>query len=105
MTSDWTQSTRALKAVVIILGVMIVAGAVVVAVELFRRAGTMSTAATGSYADVPVPLPPGARALGMAGDGDALSLLVEGRDGRQQVLTIDRRTGAVLGVLQLRPEP
>lgn len=84
---------------------MIVAGVVVLAVELVRRTVTMSTPSTESYAAATVPLPPGARALGITGDGDVLSLLVEGRDGRQQVLTIDRRDGVVLGVLQLEPEP
>ncbi len=103
MALDWTQSTRTLKAVVIVLGVMIVAGAVVIAVELVRRMGNMPGAPAERYAEATVALPAGARALSVTGDGEAVSLLVEGPDGQQQLLTIDRRSGEILGTLVLQP--
>ena len=93
-----------LKAVVIVLGVVIVAGATVVAVEIFRRAGQPVERPPGGFATTTVPLPAGARVIGMTGGGDALSLLVERADGRQQVITVDRSSGAVLGTLTLEPE-
>ena len=99
MTQDWTQSTRALKAVVIILGVLIVGAATMVAYEIVRRAGSMGDAAPDGAANVTVPLAAGERVLGMTGEGDALSFLIEDAQGRQRVVTVDRRTGATLGVL------
>ena len=102
MTTDWTQTTRALKAVVIGLGVLIVLAAAAVVAELVRRTGTVVDTA-GGYATAPVSLPPGARVIGMAGEDDVLSLLVEDGDGGQRIITIDRRSGAVLGTLTLTP--
>ena len=49
---------------------------------------------------VAVPLAAGERVLGMTGEGDALSFLVEDAQGRQRVVTVDRRTGAPVGVLE-----
>ena len=103
MTTDWTQNTRALKAVVIGLGVLIVLAAAAVVAELVRRTGSVVDSA-GEYATAPVWLPPGARVIGMAGEDDALSLLVEDGDGGQRIITVDRRSGAVLGTLTLTPE-
>ena len=100
MTQDWTQSTRALKAVVIILGVLIVGAATVVAYEILRRAGSMGDAAPNGFANIAVPLEAGERVLAMTGEGDALSFLVEDAQGRQRVVTVDRRTGKTLGVLE-----
>ena len=102
MTTDWTQNTRALKAVVIGLGVLIVLAAAAVVAELVRRGGRVVDAA-GEYATAPVSLPPGARVIGMTGEDDALSLLVEDGDGGQRIITVDRRSGAVLGTLTLTP--
>ncbi len=100
MTQDWTQSTRALKAVVIILGVLIIGAATVVAYEVVRRAGSIGDAAPDGAATVAVPLAAGERVLGMTGEGDTLSFLIEDTQGRQRVVTVDRRTGATLGVLE-----
>ena len=103
MAQDWTQTTRALKAVVIVLGVIIVLGAAVIAVEIVRRAGDLVQPAPERFATTTVPLAADARIVGMTGEGDAISLLVEAADGRQRVITIDRRTGAVLGTLTFEP--
>ena len=105
MTQDWTQTARTLKAVVIVLGVLIVAATAIVAVEIFRRAGGIGERAGGDVAAATVPLAAGERVIGMTGDDDALSLLIEGADGRQRVLTVDRASGAVLGTLSLEPAP
>ena len=102
MTTDWTQTTRALKAVVIGLGVLIVLAAAAVVAELVRR-GSGVIESAGVYASAPVWLPPGARVVAMTGADDALSLLVEDAGGSQRIITIDRRSGAVLGTLTLTP--
>ncbi len=105
MTQDWTQTARTLKAVVIVLGVAIVTATAIVAVEIFRRAGGIGERPPGDVAAATVPLSSGERVIGMTGDDDALSLLIEGADGRQRVLTVDRTSGAVLGTLSLEPAP
>jgi hypothetical protein len=51
-----------------------------------------------------VALPEGARVIGMTGEGDQLSLLVEDANGGQRVMTIDRRSGALLGVITVESE-
>ena len=84
---------------------MIVVGATVIAVELVRRTGNVLGDSTERPVAAVLSIPAGTRALGVTGDGDAVSLLVEDSDGRQQLITIDRRSGAVLGVLMLQPEP
>ncbi len=84
---------------------LIVAGGLILAVEIFRRVGDLGERSNGDFATTAVPLPAGARVIGVAGAGDAVSLLVEYADGRQQVITVDRTSGAVLGTLTLEPEP
>ncbi len=83
---------------------LIVAGALILAVEVFRRAGGLGEPPPAGFATTDVPLPAGARVIGMTGAGDALSLLVEHADGRQQIITVDRTSGAVLGTLTLAPK-
>ena len=92
-----------LKAVVIVLGVLVVLGVGVIVAEIVRRVGDAAGPSSPELATAAVPLPPGARAIGMTGEGDALSLLVEDGDGGQWVITVDRRSGAVLGTLTLMP--
>jgi hypothetical protein len=105
MTTDWTQNMRALKAVVIGLGVVIAVGLAVLVVVVFNRVIAPSGGdSPEGFATTAVALPAGARVITMTGEDDTLSLLVEGPDGRQQVITVDRRDGAVLGTLNLTPE-
>jgi len=113
MATDWTQNTRALKIVVTVLGLAILLGSTGLVIALVKRGGkaieratdasASAPAAAGNYVSATVALPGGGRALSMTGDGDRLSLLVEGADGRQRIVTLDRRTGAVLGTLTLAP--
>jgi len=104
-----TQSARLLKAIVIVLGVLIVAAGAVLVSELVGRLGGGSevadTAPAGDFADARVTLPPGARVLAMTGTGDALSLLVEAGDKGQIIVTVDRRDGTILGTITLAPAP
>ncbi len=106
MAQDWTQTTGALKAFVIILGVVIVVATAVLAVEIFRRAagGPADERPPAGFATTTVPLPAGARVIDITGGGDTLSLLVELADGNRLVITVDPRSGAVLGTLGLEPE-
>ncbi len=99
-----------LKLVVIALGIAILVAATGLVVALVKRGGRTVERATAPPVAAPLPLatgavalPGGGRALAMTGDGDRLSLLVEGADGRQRIVTLDRRTGLVLGTLTLAP--
>jgi hypothetical protein len=104
MTTDWTQKARALKAIVIILGVLIAAGLAVLIIVVFQRVVAPSGSSSPNQpVTATVALPVGARVINMTSEDDTLSLLVEGPGGRQQVITVDRRNGAVLGTLDLIP--
>ena len=106
MTTDMTQSARLLKAIVIGLGVLILLGVALIVYEVIGRSGKIGARVSpDSYATATVTLPSGARVVGMTGEGDYLSLLVEDAAGRQRVMTIDRRSGAVVGTLTLETEP
>ena len=100
MTTDLNQNAQMLKAVVIGLGALILLGVGLVAYEIIgRAAGSMAVPVSATVA-----LPAGSRVVSMTADGDHLSLLIEDADARQRVMTIDRRSGAVIGILTLEPE-
>ena len=102
MTTDWTQTARLLKAIVIGLGVLILLGGALIVYEMISRSGKIGAPVSpDSYATTSLTLPSGARVVGMSGEGDYLSLLVEDAAGGQRVITIDVRSGAVLGILTL----
>ena len=107
MTTDWTKTASLLKAVVIGLGVLILLGVALIGYKMIGRAGDVSgdvvVASSDPYSDASVALPAGSRVVAMTAEGDRLSLLVEDGDGRQRVMTIDARSGAVLGILTLEP--
>ena len=104
MTTDWTKTTRLLKAVVIGLGVLILAAVGLIVYEMVGRAVGDGQESSDDYVSASVNLPPGSRVVGMTADGDRLSLLIEDAAGHQRVMTVDRRSGAVLGILTLEPE-
>jgi len=94
---------------VIGLGLVIIGLTDVVVMVIIDRAGDSGgetpapALSERDYADVAVALPTGAAAVTMTGDGDALSLLLRLADGSQQIMTVDRRTGKLLGTLELMP--
>jgi len=107
MAQDWTQTTRVLKAVVVILGIVIVVGLAVLIAEIGRRIFTAAETpapAESGYAEAVVPLPAGARARAMTGTGTRATLLIDRADGRQELVTIDLATGAVIGRITLAPD-
>ena len=72
--------------------------------EMVGRAVGDGQESSDDYVSASVNLPPGSRVVGMTADGDRLSLLIEDAAGHQRVMTVDRRSGAVLGILTLEPE-
>jgi hypothetical protein len=86
---------RALKAAVIIMGVLIVAGTVVVAVTIANRLGTRPAPPAISGLGEPA----GSRILGIAATGDRLAVHVTGGGVEDRVVLVDPATHRVLGRL------
>ncbi len=68
---------------------------------VIERVGDGVAQSPAGLGDGTVTLPPGSRVVTMTEEDDHLSLLIEDARGRQRVVTIDRRSGAVIGVLTL----
>ncbi|WP_291299031.1 DUF6476 family protein [Elioraea sp.] len=92
---------RALKAAVIIMGVMIVAGtillAVVVANRLSGRDGPAVQASLGQ--------PAGTRIVSLAGAGDRVAVHVTGGGLPDRILLLDPASGRVVGTLAAEGPP
>jgi hypothetical protein len=111
-TVSMGRGLNTIKAIVIGLGIGIIGLTILIVMVIIDKAGDEAGKIEATetpmveaedYADVAVALPAGATVMTMAGGGDALSLLVRLPDGSQQVMTVDRRTGEVLGTLELMP--
>ena len=98
---------QALKALVIVLGVMIVAGIAVIGVTIYHRATNLvNSPVPGStepgFARVALELPPGSRIVEMTAEGDRLILRLRLADGGWRILILDMATGKRLGTFELR---
>jgi hypothetical protein len=95
-----------LKVLVIVMGLLIVAGFVVIAAEIARR---MSTSNAGrppasAYAEH-IALPSGAQVLSMTAVGDRLVVHIETQAGLSIAYVVDPRTGGLLGTIEFPPGP
>ena len=107
---------RALKGLVIGMGVVILIGFAVVVVALIERAerapstpaqsapSTVQRPSPGVFGDVAVALPLGAQVVGTATDAGRLIVHLRLADGNARVLVIDLATGRRLGAIRLVPE-
>jgi hypothetical protein len=98
---------RALKIVVVVMAVMILAGTatlVVVIAGRMSRSGPV-TAPSAPFAAAPIELPAGARIETMSVATDRLVLLIVLPDGNRQLVIIDLATGRRLGAIPLRTAP
>jgi hypothetical protein len=92
---------RALKAAVIIMGVMIVAGTVTLAVLLANRmAGRSAPAVEASLGQ-----PSGTRIVGIAGAGERVAVHVSGGGLPDRILLLDAARGRVVGTLLPEGQP
>lgn len=86
---------RVLKAVVIIMGVLIVAGTVVLAMTIANRLGNRpAPPALAGLGE-----PEGSRILGIAATGDRLAVHVTGGGAEDRIVLVDPATHRVLGRL------
>lgn len=101
---------RALVALTIFMGVLIVAGLAVIVVTIVHRVSAPKpelaavTAAAGAPGHATVALPPGAAILNVTGVGDRLVLHVATPQGGDALITLDPATGAVIETIDLVPQ-
>jgi hypothetical protein len=92
---------------VIVMGLLIVAGFVVVAAEIARRMSSASTsaspAASGASFAKSIALPSGAQVLSVDPAGDRLAVHVRSVEGRSTLYIVDPRNGALLGTVDFPP--
>lgn len=97
---------RALKALVIVMGVLIVIGVVVVAVTIVKRGARLAEMpATAGFGRAEIGVPPGSRVVETAIDGNRMVLRLVLVDGRTRMVVVNLRTGRRMGAIDLRPRP
>lgn len=107
---------KALKTLVIVLGVLILAGIAAVGVTLYNRAtrpgglaGERAAAPATRPAERPTAgslgLPAGSRIKGIAGAGNRVVIHVELPGGEEQLLLLDPATGQIAGRLGVSAAP
>ena len=98
---------RALKILVVVMGVMLVVGfAALIAVIAGRvaRSGPPATAAR-EFAGAPIDIPRGGRIEAMTAGADRLVLALVLPGGDRQLVVIDLAKGVRLGTIELHPVP
>ena len=91
---------RALKVLVIVMGVLIVAGTAVVIVTVAKR---VSQAGRTAPVAASLTLPAGCSVAEMTTIGDRLALRLEGAGDCRQILLVDPATGSITGHIGLVP--
>ena len=86
---------RALQALVIVMGVLIVAGMATIAITLVHRSGTPS----GPLPDLVLSEPPGTQIAAVSAFGARLAVLLRG-GGADRVVIVDAR-GGIVGRIRL----
>jgi hypothetical protein len=93
---------------VIVMGLLIVAGFVVIAAEIGRRMSGSSSSPSAARSPATafserIALPSGAQVLSMNPVGDRLVVHVETQDGLSTAYIVDPRNGHLLGVIAFPP--
>ncbi len=98
---------RALKILVVVMGVMLIVGfAALIAVIAGRVSrGEPAPATARVFAGPSIDIPRGARIEAMAAGPDRLILALTLPEGGRQLLVIDLATGTRLGTIELHPVP
>jgi hypothetical protein len=99
---------KGLRALVIIMGVMIVAGLIVVIVTIASRLSGSETTAGGAappkFDNVDLPVPAGCQVVETVTAADRLVLRLGSGERCNRVLIVDLGTGELLGSLRLVPK-
>ncbi len=91
---------RGLLVLVVVMGVLIVAGVATVGVTITRRLS--AAGAAGAVGSVALAEPAGTRMVSIAPAADRLAVLLQG-GGPDRIVLLDPRTGAVSGRIGLAP--
>jgi Family of unknown function (DUF6476) len=102
-----TRNMKPLVALVIIMGVLIVAGLVVVVVTIVNRMGgggrSVEARTAAEFATADLPVPAGCQVVETTTADDRLVLRLGSGERCNQVLIVDMATGKLLGTLRLVP--
>lgn len=105
---------RALKALVIVMGVLILAGMGLVGYGIVKRTAIPErplqsaagpAAAARPYGPVELALPSGARIARTRTSGERLIVELELASGGERLLVVDLATGGLVGTIDLKPQP
>ena len=96
---------RALKALVVIMGIMILIGVAALIAAIAGRLARPAPEAARPYVAAPIELPRGARVEAMAAGPDRLVLDLVLPEGERQLLILDLATGRRMVVIELRSAP
>ena len=96
-----------LKAFVITTGIMLVIGAIALAVLIMLKASRTDESAVVEAQALPVDLdlPSGTRVQQVIPEGKRLVLLAEDQEGRQYLAVVDALSGARLSLIRITPSP
>jgi hypothetical protein len=101
---------RALKVLVVVMGVLLIAGVVVVIVTIMSRMTQKATPAApvpahlAPFGNTTVMLPPDSLVMEVQGTGDRIVLRLDLKDGTEMLLVLDAATGTELGRIKLDHE-
>jgi hypothetical protein len=91
---------QALKLLVIVMGVLIVAGIALIVVTMMNRSGH-----GGGFGSAAITLPKGCHLIGMVNAGDRLALRLGDTPECQVILFVDPQSGQQTGSLAVQPQP
>ena len=95
-------SLRVLKAIVIVMGVAIVAGFIVIAVTIFTRSSNTIGRSGGFRTEVAVPA---GELMDVTAGGGQIVLRYRTGDGTERLVLVDQATGRAAGTVTLVPQP
>jgi hypothetical protein len=98
-------SIRALKALVATMGVLLVAGVVVLVVAIALRLSPRPAPLPAAFTAPPLALPKGARIEAIGTGPDRIVVAVELPDGARQLIVLDLRSGRLVGTVPLHEGP
>lgn len=96
---------RTLKLVVVVMGILIVAGIAGLAAIIAGRVSRGSPAPVQQFAAAPIEIPRGARIEALTAGPDRLVVALALPEGGQRLIILDLATGKQLGAIDLRPPP
>lgn len=94
---------HALKALVIGMGVLIVAGVIVIVVTIANRAGELGETEARSFGTAGLGLPAGTEIVSVVGAGDRLAVHARVPGEGDRIVIVDPRSGAVVGTVAAGP--